>query len=166
MVDHPFVSNLKTGAAVAGTNVSNQVSRIENFFILLLPRGVPATFKTGKWTSAYQLNRSAFLAQLQHNLRCPNVYSLRHTLMNTVKPSLTAFFISLSRSIFISQAGLFRPLGRWPVKQHRCCRSSNSVAMRLLHFEKRLIAWSRYQARNIRLEQPPVLKESSSTRCR
>jgi hypothetical protein len=91
MVDHPFVSDLKTGAAVAGTNVSNQVSRIENFFILLLPRGVPATFKTGKWTSAYQLNRSAFLAQLQHNLRCPNVYSLRHTADEHRKAFINSF---------------------------------------------------------------------------
>lgn len=79
MVDHPFVSDLKAVRAIIRADVTHQISFIKNLPVPILPAGFPSLLKTLIGTGAYQLDGRTLTAELQHNLRRPDVHASGHS---------------------------------------------------------------------------------------
>ena len=111
MIDHPFVSDLETGSAVAFTDIFHEVCCRQYLSVCFLPFLAPTTLKALIGASTHQFDIVALVTEHQHDLGCPDVHSSCHSRykdIQTVSNSLADFYFQILRDGFFVPRQLFR----------------------------------------------------------
>lgn len=75
VINHPFIPDLKTGPAVALTNIFHEVCCHQYLTVCFLPFLAPTALKAVIGASTHQFDIAAFITEHQHGLCCPDIYA-------------------------------------------------------------------------------------------
>lgn len=129
MIYHPLISPLKTISAVSGADEPHLVGPFHDPAKPRLPLPVPTALKPVIGAGADEPDRCTLVPESQHNLCYPKIDPSchpRYECLKSVSNRCADFFFRPSTTL---ASGIPSFSGLWRVKQHRCCRSSDSVIL-------------------------------------
>nr|DAG02547.1 MAG TPA: hypothetical protein [Siphoviridae sp. ctneY2] len=121
VVNHPFVSDLKAGSAVALTDIFHEVCGCQYLFVLSLPFLAPTTLKAIIGAGTHKFDTIALITKHQHNLCCPDIYAPCHARnkdIQSVSNCLTDFFFQILFDGSVRACQLLRAVSREAYSVH------------------------------------------------
>lgn len=115
VIDHPLISDLETGSAIARTDIFYEVCCRQYLSVCFLPILTPTALKSLIGASTHQFNIVTLGTEPQHDLGCPDVHSSCHSRYKDIQPvsdSLADFFFQIFRDGFLVPCQLFGAMTR------------------------------------------------------
>lgn len=115
VIDHPLISDLEAGSAVALTDIFHEVCGCQYLFVLSLPFLSPTALKAVIGASTHQFDIAPLIAEHQNDLCRPDVHSSCHSRYKDIQPvsdSLADFFFQILRDGFLVPCQLFGAMTR------------------------------------------------------